>query len=98
MSTFISGGDDWTSISKNIPEGVHHLTWIYEKNGLNSEIAKAGYLDQVQMSNTSNDSGREDSSGGGGSAGFFMLLHLLVVVFIRSGKVSTESKKFNEYR
>lgn len=44
----ISGRQDWTRVTHELPGGLHTLTWTYRKDGSTSIGADAGWLDQVQ--------------------------------------------------
>jgi hypothetical protein len=99
VSTYIEGGEDWTTASQTIPDGVHNLTWIYKKDAFISGNAVAGYLDQIQMLKSSNDNDTTDENNttdeiwGGGSTGIVMLINLLLLAFLRAVMYLALSRK-----
>ncbi|MES9867981.1 MAG: trypsin-like serine protease [Candidatus Thiodiazotropha sp. LLP2] len=74
----IDGETEWTEINESIPEGVHRLTWLYERDQSNGAGANKGYIDNVRYVASGNND-NQNTNGGGGSAGLYLLLSLLLL-------------------
>ncbi|MCG7985260.1 MAG: trypsin-like serine protease [Candidatus Thiodiazotropha lotti] len=79
----IDGETDWTEVNESIPDGVHRLTWLYDRDHHNGAGANSGYIDNFQFV-ASGNSNEEKNNGGGGGAGLYLLLLLSVVLLLGS--------------